>query len=150
MNKPVTAVIAMIGVVFLVIIFPSFLDGVQDAQTDDITDSYNVTTAAAVTNATVTLSQPLFNDHTGHVTTLSSDGGGGDNPLPSSYTSAGRALLITGLDAAKTRNVTVAYRTDGVDEFTGLSSALPIIPTIGFFAIIVLIIGALISVFRKH
>ena len=144
----VATVLALIGVAFLFVLFPSLMEGVQDAQTDVITNTFNATTAAGVTNVTVTLSQPLFNDDTRHVTAITSDGGGGDNPLPASYTSTTRKLLVTGLDANKTRNLTVQYRTPALADNPGMGTALPLVPTITLLVVIGVIIAVLWTAFH--
>lgn len=144
----ITAVLAVFGVIVMVVVFPSFMSGVEDTQTNTQTDTFNVTTAAGVTNSTVTLSQPLWNSDTQNVDTLSSDGGGGDNPVASSYTAPSRGLLVTGLDASKTRNLTATYKTDALEDYQGIGEGLPVLPAIGFFAVLAIAIGAIWRVFH--
>lgn len=143
MGKGLIAVIGVLGIIFLMLLFPSFIGGVVDTQTDNITNTYNVTTNTTSSNATVTLSQPLFNDSTGHVTLLSSDGGGGDNPVASSYGTASRQLSLTGFDTNKTRNVTVTYRTDALTSYQGIGTVMPYLPMIGMFTVIAVILALL-------
>ena len=140
-SKALVSVIGIIGIILLMLLFPSFMSGVVETQTNNITNSYNVSTNATTTTAVLTLAQPLFNDDRQNVMQLSSDGGGGDNPLTTSYATVSRQLSISGLDASKTRNVTVGYRTDALQSYQGISTVMPVLPMVGMFAVLVIIIA---------
>lgn len=147
MKNVLIAVIALFGVIFLILLFPSFITSVEDTQTDGRTEGFLQTTAGGVTNTSVTLSQDLWQGDTLFVTSVTSDVAN-DNPIASIYTVANNALLVIGLEASQTRNLTVDYLTDGLTQFSGMGQALPVFPLIALFAVISISLGAVLNAFK--
>ncbi len=83
-------------------------DGIKTWRTNDTTESFVVAVGAAVTTANVTLSYDLFQDATAEVQSITSTDGT-DTPVATSYVSASKKLLISGLNDDASRTLTVKY-----------------------------------------
>lgn len=109
------------------------LEGIEAWRTEDTTESFAVTTAAAQTTANVTLANDLFQNDVAEVITITSNITG-EAPIATSYTSATKVLLLSALNASATHTIIINYlaETDST-----------VIRSVGAF-LGVIIIGALI------
>jgi len=84
-------------------------DGIKGWRTEDTTEAYaSVTTAAGVTTANVTLANDLYQDDVSEVITITSNVTG-ESPVATSYITATKKLLVSALNAATTRTLTINY-----------------------------------------
>jgi hypothetical protein len=83
-------------------------DGIKTWRTNDTSEDFEVTTAAAVTSANVTLSYNLYQEALAEVQSISSNDTD-DTPVAAAYTDATKYLLVSGLDGDTTRTLTVDY-----------------------------------------
>lgn len=109
-------------------------DGIKTWRTVDTSENFDVTTAAGVTGANITLSYDLYQAATAEVQSITSDNET-DTPVANSYVEATKALEVTGLVASDTRVLTVAYYAETDDR---------VMRILGPF-LAVLIFGGLIS-----
>ena len=102
----------LVGVLSIFLLLGAFsspiTDGIKTWRTNDTTENFNVTTAAGVESANVTLSYDLYQAATAEVISLTSDNVS-DTPVADSYVEATKKLLVTGLGALDTRVLTVNY-----------------------------------------
>jgi post-segregation antitoxin (ccd killing protein) len=89
-------------------------DGIKGWRTSSTTENYNVTTAAAVTAANVTLSYDLYQAATAEVIGITSNVT--ETPVANTYTEATKVLLVSGLDADATHTLAVTYYAETDDE----------------------------------
>lgn len=138
-----------IGILALFLLFGAFsgpiLDGIKGWRTDDVTQSYVVATGAGVTTANVTLSLPLYNDEVTEVISVSSNET--EVPIATSYDDATQNLLISALNAATGRTLTVNYY--GLPDDDVMNA---IGPFLGFFVIGLLAFAVIWGVWKgkKH
>lgn len=90
-------------------------DGIKGWRTSETTENYNVTTAAAVTSANVTLSYDLYQAATAEVIGITSNVTT-ETPVANTYTEATKRLLISGLDADATHTLAVSYYAETDDD----------------------------------
>ena len=90
-------------------------DGIKGWRTSSATENYNVTTAAAVTAANVTLSYDLYQAATAEVIGITSNVTT-ETPVANTYTEATKVLLISGLDADATHTLAVNYYAETDDD----------------------------------
>lgn len=107
----------LVGIIAVFILIGGFasgiISGVHTWRTDDTTEAFSVVTAAGVTSANVTLTGDLFNASTSEVITISSNAT--ESPAATSYTEATNVLLVSSLNAATTRTLTVNYYAETED-----------------------------------
>lgn len=142
MGKLIGVVFVIVGIMVCIYMFPTMMDSLHDLRTNDQTDAFSVDTGGGVTNSSVTLSQDLWEGGTEYVDSVTSDLGT-DNPVTNTYTSATNALLIEGLTASASRNLTVIYGIAALDEYSGMEEFTGLAPLI-IFVIILGIAGAAI------
>lgn len=135
MRVVLIAVIAIIMIIIAMQFMPDMTSATHEVITDSQIDTGNVTTGVGVTTGDVTLTQSLYNDATGYITSVTSDHGA-DNPVASAYTTATQALTISGLAASQTRDLTVVYDYDATGDYTGLRAAGRMVPTLIILALI--------------
>lgn len=99
---------------FLVILLTAILfllpvpDGIRDFVSDISNDTFESTvTGAGVTNATVTLADPLYNNNRNFASVTSSNTT--DSPSISAYNATTQNVTIIGLAADTTRTLTISY-----------------------------------------
>lgn len=136
----VNIVISVALLAVALIMFPVLLDGAHDTVADNQVDTFAGTVDSGTPNyqASVTLTQPLYND-IGYITTVASSSGT-DTPVAVSYTSATRALLVNGLNAGApgtaSRTLTVTYEYSAAANYTGLEPTVEIAPLVIFTGLI--------------
>lgn len=126
-------IIALAAILFLLPV----PDGIRDFVSDLSTDTFESTvTAVGVTNATVTLTDPIYDDNRNFATVTSSNTT--DVPVISAYNSTSQNLTVIGLVEDATRTLTVEYSVfniyggDAVEEFTSLMPFIWIIICFAF------------------
>lgn len=132
----VGTVMAIIAVMIGIMMFPSLIDSTDSIQYDSITQAANSATGVGETTEDVVLTDPLFEDNTANVTTITSDNGA-DSPVASSYTSSTDTLTVGGLAASATRVLSITFEADQLSGYTGLSDMVGIGPFIIFAALII-------------
>ena len=141
----------ILAVILILSVFGVMLTGIQDANTDERTDAFSaVTTGVGETTAEVKLVAELYDSDLLHVVSISSDDDS-ESPLPDSYATLNNTLTVRGLATNSTRSLEVTYRygaLTGDSENAGVF--LRIIPFIGAFALVFLIIAAVYSEWQKR
>jgi anti-sigma-K factor RskA len=100
-----------IGILALFLLFGVFAspisDGIKGWRSTDNTQNFVVATAGGVTTANVTLNSALYQDNVTEVISVSSNET--EFPVATSYDEATKNLLISALNAASGRTLTVEY-----------------------------------------
>jgi hypothetical protein len=129
----------VLGVVILAIMFPIFMDSLTDSQTELQLDLFpGCVVAGGETD--VVLTQDLFKDRTAHITEMTSDDPGA-TPVATTYVPATNTLTIGGLGAVTPQDITVTYRYDITDDYTGLGEFMGLTPLLIWLGIIFALIG---------
>ncbi len=145
MPKGLIVVLSFLALVAVIILMPNVMTSLESFRTNSQTDSRNVATAAAVTNASVTLSHSLWSDDTAEVSSIASDVTT-DNPIASAYTTASKSLLITGLTAnTASHNLTIIYATAALGSYAGADTLAGIWPLLMWMVVIGLAVAILIK-----
>lgn len=131
------SVLVIILIILAVSYVPDLITATDETIKDADTITANVTTGAAETTGTVTLTNALYNSATTEVTSITSTHGG-DNPTPSSYSATSRVLTVSGLEASQTRTLTVIHNYDALANYTAAGPTARFGPTL---FIMVLFIG---------
>ena len=124
---------------FLVVVTASLLfmlpitTMIYDFRTDIREDTFSVTTAVAQTTANTTLLKAIYGDDT---TTISYDSSIAETPVYSSYSTATRQLLTSGLTANTTRSLAVSY---DVTALTGFDAVNTLMDRLGFFWLLMIV-----------
>ncbi len=116
--------------------------GIKGWRTVDTTENEVVVTGAGVTTANVTLDDDLYQDAVSQVISISSNAT--ESPVATSYVSATNVMLISALDAATTRTLTINYyaETD--------NTVLQVVgPFLSLFIIGGLLFGIAAGIFKK-
>lgn len=99
------------GIILMFLLFAGFssyiIDGIKGWRTVTPTESFIVTTAGGVTTSNVTLALELYQSHTSEVIAVSSNIT--ESPVATSYDKVTQNLLISALQAGKTRTISVRY-----------------------------------------
>ena len=140
MGSTTRVIISLIGIAILLIIFPIIMTGAHTLQTDEVTTTTdNVSTAAGVTSANVTLGYDLWQAEIDSVTSISSNIT--ESATATSYVQSTKQLTVGSLSANTTRTLSVLYETDGLTEWTGLGAIVAIAPLLIFIGLLALCIG---------
>lgn len=131
-------VMYILGSIFIILMFSATLTGLNDFRGEDETEIHNsVATAAYVTSANVTLLQDLLDDDT--VGASVSSNLTSDAPLSHTWTDSSNRLLVSGLTASSSRQLTVTYTVSRLSNYYAVdagSKALPIMLLLGVLGII--------------
>lgn len=104
--------IIILGVFLLFGVFASSINsGITTWRTQDLTQSFAVTTVAGQTTANVTLNNDLFQDDTSRVISITSNITG-ESPIATSYVAATKKLLVSALNPSATHTLAVNYYAD--------------------------------------
>ncbi len=134
----------VIVAMLLAFCLPAFMGGIDDFRTDLATNTYVVSTGAAVANSTIQLSSPLWE---GLITNASiSSNITSDTPSITSYTTGSKALDFNGLAANTSRLITVEYKTAGLNGFAGVDQGVKVLPVALVLAVIFLPLIAIIFI----
>jgi hypothetical protein len=149
MQKMLVVILGIFGIILVFFLFRPMTDELKDFRTDVYTNNYtNVDTGAGVTNASVTLSRELWRENTDEVVSIASNNTN-DVPVAEGYVTASQLLYIKGLEANSSRNFTVQYNIDDLEEYSGLSEISGLSPLILFLAFIGVILALIILPFVK-
>lgn len=145
------AALAVIGVIVILVLFGTMMVGINNAQTDERTDTFAaVTTGGGISTASVVLVGDLYSDNILNVVSISSSNAL-DAPLPNGYTSASNTLAVRGLNASDTRTLTVVYKYGAlVGEAAAAGTFLNMVPLLVGVSILVILVGAGIAVFAAN
>ena len=119
-------------------------EGIYDYRTDVRTDTFNITTAAGVTAANVTLHRPIFDADTNTLSYFSDNTA--DSPAFSDYDSVTRRLEVSGLAADDTRELDVLYDIDALAASLAINNFLNVLPFIWIIIIVAFPAAALAAV----
>lgn len=140
------ALALIIGAAVVILLLGAVISAINDFQTTDVQEPYNITTGGGITTADIILSQELFGDNTISATVTSNFTA--DAPVPSTYDSSTQTLTITGLVESESRRLTIDYKTDGLWNFPGAGVATRMWPIMLVLGVIGLIAGAVIVATR--
>ena len=152
MKSALIALGVIFGIVFLMLMAPSLLGGLNDFRTDNISNAFSVNTtgAGSITTGNVTLTQALFESGVQHVTSISSNWSA-DVPLATAYNSNTRVLTVSGLVANQTRTLNVTY--DRGILAKDIDAVANTTPTLWIFSILALLLiaigGAVVAVAHR-
>ncbi len=136
MAGPLATVLAIVGIAITMIVFPIIMDSTHDVQTNADSQVFAaVVTGAGVVEADVVLTDAVWEDLVANVTSVTSNNVA-DTPVAATYTAATNTLHVTGLAAADTRGLTVAYTNDALTNYTGMSAMVGVTPLLIWVAII--------------
>lgn len=130
------AVMSIIAVMIGIMMFPLLLSSTSDIQSDPASQVTYSVTGGGVTTDDILLTDPLYESKIANVTTITSNNGA-DTPAAASYVSATETLTVSGLAAAGTRNLTIAFEADALSGYTGLADFVALAPFIIFAALII-------------
>lgn len=123
-----------------------FSAAIYDFRTDVREDNFTITTDPEETTASVVLLKELYDDDTETITVLSSIET--DTPALSTYTSATRTLLITGLDDDTNRVLNVTYSIAAFPVGSALDTIMGITPFIIYLLLIAFPVVGLIAIWK--
>lgn len=131
------SVVVIFAAILIIVCFSYILEGLHDCRVDEYTQSFTeITTAAGVTSANITLSQTLYDSSVTNVTSISSNLTG-DSPSADNYTSVGRTLLVGGLASDTQRTLSVVYEVSDPD-LAGMPIG-PLLIMAGLFLIVIIL-----------
>lgn len=137
-------IVALLAVGVLLLLMGGIMTALADFRGADFEEPHIVD--AGPESVTIVLANEVLDDATINVTVASSIAT--DAPVPYSYTSATRQLVINGLDAANPRTLTITYKVARLDSFTDIAARFyPAFMIIGAIAIVA---GAVVSAFRRE
>ena len=129
--KAIGVGIGLIFLAFLLYLFmPQITAGAHTIQTATVSQTFAGVITTSGTVATVTLTDEAWKGRIGSIGAIS--GGAGDTPVASALAANGLALTVGGLATSATRALTVAYATDALTDYTGLSTAISASPVLVF------------------
>ena len=140
-------VMLIIGAIMVILLLGATLTAIQSFRGGDYTDTFNVTTTNE-TSVSKVLSQSLLDDVTANA--VISSNCTDDAPVPSSYTSATKALVIAGLETSTQRILTVAYKYPQLDTYWGADLGARAWPLFLVLGVIGIIAGAVYSATRRE
>lgn len=107
----------LIGIIAILLLFGGFnsqiITGLNNLRIDSSTEAFVITTGGE-TSANVTLAHDLFQSDLGNITSISSNAT--ETPIATTYTEATKTLLVTALNSATTRTMTVVYNGETEDD----------------------------------
>ena len=145
MGKVMVIIGAVITVVVGLVLAPTVLNSVHDAQSDPKTETFSVTTGASQTTADVTLSTPHFHNDTTHIT-VSSDNTN-DSPTVDAYDPNTKTVTVGGLAASASRTLTVNYEIDAMANYSGAGDILGLVPLLFIVGLLALAGGMMLRNF---
>ena len=137
----------IIGAVIVILLLSGVLSAVNSFRSTEIEAAYDVTTDASTNTTSIILAHELFGDNT--VSAVVASNITVDAPIPFSYTSSTKTLLVTGLEVSETRRLTIDYLTDGLWDYPGASLTARMWPLMIGLGIIGLVVAAVIAATRR-
>lgn len=120
-------------------------EAVYEFRTDIRSDAFDVTTAAGVTAANVTLHTAIYDSDI--QTIVYSSDNTSDTPAYSDYDSNTRRLEVSGLNANDTRTLDIAYDVDALNASTAVSTFLDTLAWIWFILLAAFPAAAIAAIF---
>ena len=139
------AVFSIIAVMIGIMMMPMLLSSLDDVQSEAASRTYSSTTGVGETTDDVAFTDPLYEDDTAYVSSITSDNGA-DTPAASSYTASTDTLTVSGLAASGTRVLVIAYEADSLANYTGMSD---MVRMSGFIILAALIIAAFAALYNS-
>lgn len=140
--------VIFLGIIILALALPAIPGALMDFRTDTFDETFLETTAAAVTNTTVQLAEPLWDDSVAYATVVSNDTT--EMPTPNSYNTTTRQLTITNLNANTSHILTVTYDSSGLDDYAGAEAGVKSVPTAIMASVIILPLALIIGFFVRR
>lgn len=120
---------------------------IKDFRTERLTETFAVETSSLGTTANVSLAKGLWESSVANAEASSNITG--DAPAITTYTSASKQLLVSGLAANSNRTLTVEYDAQGLAEYTGAEEGVKYLPTALVVGLILIPFGLIITVLVK-
>lgn len=136
----------IIGAICVILLLSGAISAINSFRATDITEEYDITTAAGVVTANITLVHELFGDNTISAEVTSNNSL--DAPIAFSYTSSTQVLQVTGLEVSQTRRLTIVYGTDALWDYPGASIAARVWPLFLVIGVIGLVVAAVYNATR--
>lgn len=130
----------LVAAVIIILLLPASILAIDQFRLDEQTDPFNVTTAAGVTSANITLSQELYGDETRNASVSSNLTA--DAPVASDYTGSTQVLYITGLQASESHQLSVEYKIDRMGDYFGAGTGAKVLPILLILGILCIVGGA--------
>lgn len=130
------AISVILGICLIVLMFGAILLSLDTFRLTAYEEDHIVTTSGS-TQATMVLSQDLYDGDTAGVTVTSNVTN--DAPIPSTYATSTNTLTVTGLEDGQSHRLTVSYNIDALGDYWGAQTAsrtIPLIIIIGCIAAI--------------
>lgn len=141
------SLIIIFGALLLIIATPFVFTAIDDAITQEYTQSISgVTTGAGAYSANVTLGRAVYNDETQSISDITSNTSS-DTPTAASYNSVSQVLEVSGLDQSVTRTLSVAFSIDSTTLAAGAAAFLTLLRWFWAFLILGTIGGAIYAFF---
>lgn len=141
------SLIIIFGALLLIIATPFVFTAIDDAITQEYTQSISgVTTGAGTYSTNVTMGRSIYNDDSESVSGITSNVSS-DTPTASSYNSVSKALEVSGLDASQIRTLTIDFQIDSTVLPTGAVAFLTLLRWFWIFTIVGTISGAIYAFF---
>jgi uncharacterized membrane protein len=147
-NKAIGAVVVLLGIVFIILLMPNVVNSTTQFRTASQTDPFAATsTAAGISQANITLTQPLWNGQTQYITVTSDNIT--DGPRVSAYAGSTKVVTVIGLASNISRNLTAVYSIGNLNNYAGADAFAGLSPTMMIVGVLLLAIGAIVFVFVK-
>jgi hypothetical protein len=141
------SLVVVFGVVLLLIATPFVFTGIDNAITEEYSQSISgVATGAGEYAANVTLGRAVYNDDDSSVIGISSNTSS-DTPSAASYNSVSKSLEVSGLDESVTRTLTIEFTIDSTTLPTGGAAVLTLLRWFWIFIILGMAAGAIYAFF---
>lgn len=133
--------VGLISIAIAFLVFPVVLTATNNIVTDQQSDTFAGVVDSGTPNyqATVTLTQDLYDDTTARISVITSSSGT-DTPVAGTYTAASGSLVVTGLNAnapgTTSRTLGVTYEYNAVNEYTGLDDVAVMAPLVIFVGLL--------------
>ncbi len=141
--------IALFGCTLLILLMASTLAGIADFRSSSQTANYDVTTGVGVTASNITLALPVLDSGLDNFTSVTSNNTA-DAPIAFAFTASTKIVNITGLSANNARRLTLVYRTPKLDTYTGVDLSVKWWPLFLVFAIIAVVVAAIVNSFHER
>lgn len=138
----------MLGAVIVLGTLGAINSSIFDFRTDELEQTFSVTTGSGETTANVTLSNSLWQDDVAHAEATSNNTS--DAPSAQSYNTTSRQLLVGGLVADTTHTLTVTYNSQGLGEYTGAEEGVRHLPMVIILGLILVPLLTALGVFIKR
>ena len=145
-------VMTIIGVILIILLSGTMLGGIDEAKTDDRTDTILVVTAAnggSPTTGTAVLVAELYDDAIANVVSITFNDAR-EVATPTLYTALTRTLTVGGLNDDASRSLTITYKVDALADYTAVGSFFGFLPLIVVIAAVVIVIAAMVGAFKNR